>query len=80
MLAIGGLKEKVLAAHRAGISTVLIPLQNTKDLDEIPDKIKRSVKIITIDHMDNAIEQAFLTPPQPKKIIEQTKTGDDNAD
>ncbi len=80
VLAIGGLKEKVLAAHRAGISTVLIPLQNTKDLDEIPDKIKRSVKIITIDHMDNAIEQAFLTPPQPKKIIEQTKTGDDNAD
>ena len=79
VLAIGGLKEKVLAAHRAGVSTVLIPAQNKKDLDEIPDKIKRSVKIIPIDHMDNAIEQAFLTPPQPKQFIEQSKTGDENA-
>jgi len=78
VLAIGGLKEKVLAAHRAGVSTVLIPSYNVKDLDEIPDNIKRSVKIIAIDHLDNAIEQAFLTPPQLKQSS-KTQEGDANA-
>lgn len=78
VLAIGGLKEKVLAAHRAGVLTVLIPSQNVKDLDDIPDNIKRSVKIIPIDHMDNVIEQAFLTSPQSKQFI-KTQTGDENA-
>jgi ATP-dependent Lon protease len=80
VLAIGGLKEKVLAAHRAGVSTVLIPSHNIKDLDEIPDNIKRSVKIIAIDHMDNAIEQAFPTPLQQKRFIEEASTGAENAD
>jgi ATP-dependent Lon protease len=80
VLAIGGLKEKVLAAHRAGVSTVLIPSHNAKDLDEIPDNIKRSVKIIAIDHMDNAIEQALVTSPQLKQPIEGEKTGAEYAD
>jgi len=80
VLAIGGLKEKILAAYRAGVSTVLMPLQNTKDLDEIPDKIKHSVKIIAIDHMDNAIQHSLLRSPQTKKITEEIKTGEANAD
>lgn len=78
VLAVGGLKEKILAAHRAEITTVLIPSQNTKDLDEIPDNIKRSVKIIAIDHLDNAIEQAFVTPPQSKRLL-KAQTGGENA-
>ena len=79
VLAVGGLKEKILAAHRAEITTVLIPSQNTKDLDEIPDNIKRSIKIIAIDHLDNAIEQAFVTPPQSKRLV-KAQTGGKNAD
>ena len=60
ILPIGGLKEKVLAAHRAGIKTVLIPTENEKDIKEIPPTILRSITIKLVDHMDQVLRQALV--------------------
>ena len=57
---VGGIKEKVLAAHRAGIKTVLIPKENVKNLEDIPDTIKAAITIIPITHADEATEHALL--------------------
>jgi ATP-dependent Lon protease len=59
VLPIGGLKEKMIAAHRGGIDTVLIPRENEKDLKEIPAQIKRSVRIVMVDHMDEVLASAL---------------------
>lgn len=60
VLAIGGLKEKMIAAHRAGIKTVFIPVQNVKDLVEIPEKIKKDLEIIPVDHVEHVLEKSLL--------------------
>jgi len=60
ILPIGGLKEKVLAAHRGGIKTVLIPGENEKDIKEIPPAILRSITIKLVDHMDQVLRQALV--------------------
>ena len=60
VLAIGGLKEKLLAAKRAGIHRVLIPKENEKDLDEVPVTIRRALKILPVAHMDEVLEDAIL--------------------
>jgi len=65
ILPIGGLKEKVLAAHRAGIKTVLIPAENEKDIEEIPPTIIKTIQIELVEHMDQALRQALvLTNPE----------------
>ncbi|MFA9387242.1 MAG: endopeptidase La, partial [Methyloceanibacter sp.] len=65
ILPIGGLKEKLLAALRAGIKTVMIPEENAKDLKEIPDSLKNTLEIIPVSHMDEVLKIAFTHPPQP---------------
>ncbi len=65
VLPIGGLKEKLLAAHRGGITTVLIPLENEKDLSEIPDNIKSRLKIIPVRWIDQVFEEALVHQPIP---------------
>jgi ATP-dependent Lon protease len=65
ILPIGGLKEKLLAALRAGIKTVIIPEENAKDLTEIPDGLKNSLDIRTVSRMDEVVKIAFVHPPQP---------------
>jgi ATP-dependent Lon protease len=60
VLPIGGLKEKVLAAHRAGIKTILIPKDNGKDIEEIPQQVLKSVTIIQVEHMDDVLRQALV--------------------
>jgi ATP-dependent Lon protease len=69
VLPIGGLKEKVLAAHRAGLKTVLLPKQNQKDMVEIPKKIRRDLKFIFVDRMDEVLPVALLPEigPEPKQ-------------
>ncbi|MFO7154363.1 MAG: endopeptidase La [Caldicoprobacter oshimai] len=67
VLPIGGLKEKVLAAHRAGITKVIIPSENEKDLKEIPENVKRKVKIVLVEHMDQVLEHALVEVPKPKQ-------------
>ena len=64
VLPIGGLKQKVLAAHRAGITTVLFPARNTKDLEEIPAEIRSSMSLVPVEHMDEVVSQALLERPQ----------------
>ncbi len=65
VLPIGGLKEKLLAALRGGLKTVLIPKDNEKDLADIPDNVKRGLKIIPISTIDELLRNALVTPPQP---------------
>ena len=59
VLPIGGLKEKLIAAHRGGIDTVLIPKDNEKDLKEIPAPVKRVMKIVPVEHMDEVLQAAL---------------------
>ena len=60
VLAIGGLKEKLLAAHRAGIKHVLIPKDNEKDLIDIPKKVKEDIKITPVDFVDEVLKIALI--------------------
>lgn len=62
VLPIGGLKEKVLAAHRAGIKKVLIPRENKKDLEEIPVQVAKKMKFVLIDSMDEVLNEALVKP------------------
>jgi len=65
VLPIGGLKEKLLAAHRGGIKTVLIPEQNVKDLAEIPDNVKNKLEIVPVRWIDKVLEVALERHPVP---------------
>jgi ATP-dependent Lon protease len=65
VLPIGGLKEKLLAAHRGGIKTVLIPDENVKDLAEIPDNVKNKLEIIPVKWIDKVLEVALERQPEP---------------
>lgn len=73
VLAIGGLKEKLLAALRGGIKTVLIPEENRKDLAEIPANIKEGLEILPVGHVDEVLARALTSIPQP---IEWTEADD----
>ena len=65
VLPIGGLKEKLLAALRGGIKTVLIPEENIRDLQEIPDIVKEGMEIVPVSRMDQVIERALVRKPEP---------------
>ena len=69
VLAIGGLKEKLLAAHRGGISTVIIPKDNEKDLAEIPENIKQNLEIKPVRWIDEVLEIALQYQPVPREPI-----------
>ena len=71
VLPIGGLKEKLLAAHRGGLETVLIPADNEKDLAEIPKNIKDKLKIVPVKWIDQVFELALQHMPHPKTESEQ---------
>ena len=65
VLAIGGLKEKLMAAMRGGITTVLIPQENAKDLPEIPDNVKAGLTIIPVSHVREVLQHALVRVPEP---------------
>jgi ATP-dependent Lon protease len=73
VLPIGGLKEKLLAAHRGGIKTVLIPQQNVKDLAEIPENIKNQLDIHPVQWIDEVLALALATMPQPLPEVAEVK-------
>ncbi|PPE70405.1 endopeptidase La [Caldimonas thermodepolymerans] len=79
--AIGGLKEKLLAAHRGGIKTVLIPEENVKDLQEIPENVKSQLEIVPVKWIDKVLEIALESTPtplpdeEPAKVEAATKDG-----
>lgn len=60
VLPIGGLKEKSLAAHRSGITTILIPKANVKDLDEVPEEVKKSVTFIPVSTVEEVLKNALV--------------------
>jgi ATP-dependent Lon protease len=70
VLPIGGLKEKLLAALRGGIKTVLIPMENEKDLAEIPANIKEGLEIIPVSHVDEVLARALTEPLAPVEWTE----------
>ena len=70
VLPIGGLKEKLLAAHRAGIKKVLIPIENKKDLIEVPKTILDSMKIITVKNVEEVLKIALTKPLKRVEWVE----------
>ncbi len=76
VLPIGGLKEKLLAAHRGGIETVLIPIDNEKDLVEIPDNIKGNLKIKPVKWIDEVLEIALAARPVPLAATPESVAAD----
>jgi ATP-dependent Lon protease len=66
VLPVGGVREKVLAAHRAGIKTVIIPKKNLKDLVDVPKKARNDLNICPVEHLDEVLELAVLPPNKPK--------------
>ncbi len=72
VLPIGGVREKVLAAHRAGLKTVILPEKNLKDLVDLPKTAKSELKIIPVKHMDEVLQialspKAVIEPPRPRR-------------
>lgn len=62
---IGGLKEKMLAAHRGGIRKILIPKENAKDLADIPVNVKKGLEIVPVSTIDEVLQHALVKPPTP---------------
>jgi ATP-dependent Lon protease len=83
VLQIGGLKEKLLAAHRGGIKTVLIPDENVKDLVDIPDNVKNKLEIVPVKWIDKVLEVALERQPEPLPEHDQSSPvapkGDDQS-
>jgi ATP-dependent Lon protease len=73
VLPIGGLKEKLLAALRGGLTRVLIPSDNEKDLAEIPDNVKRGMEIIPISTVDEVLKHALVAPLTPIEWDEEVE-------
>ena len=71
VLPIGGLKEKLLAALRGGLKTVIIPKENEKDLAEIPDNVKRGLKIVPVATVDEVLRLALVRMPEPIRVEEE---------
>ncbi|CCF12146.1 ATP-dependent protease La [Brevibacillus laterosporus GI-9] len=67
VLPIGGLKEKVLSAHRAGLTTIILPIENEKDLEDIPESVKNDMTFHPVEQMDDVIKYAFVQGKMVKK-------------
>ena len=67
VLPIGGVKEKVLAGHRIGLKTIILPKRNEQDLDDVPEEVKKSMKFVFVEAVDEALDAALEQIQQPKK-------------
>ncbi len=79
VLPVGGLREKILAAHRAGLKTVLIPERNMKDLVDVPRKVLDVLKIVPINHMDEVLQHALYPPVEKPARRRKAKTAPQEA-
>ena len=73
VLPIGGLKEKLLAAHRAGIDTVLIPKENVKDLEKVPENVRGAIALVPVEDVREVLMQALCEPPRPRSVAPDAK-------
>jgi len=80
VLPIGGLKEKLLAAHRAGIKEVLIPKDNEKDLTDIPSKVKEDIKLTTVEIVEDVLKIALTKELKRVEWVEVEKISDTKKD
>jgi ATP-dependent Lon protease len=80
VLPIGGLKEKLLAAHRAGIKTVLIPIENKKDLVEVPKTILDTMEIIPVKNVDEVLKVALTKPLKRVEWVDVEKISNKEKD
>ena len=86
VLPIGGLKEKLLAALRGGIKKVLIPIENERELKEIPNNIKQGLEIVPVRWIDEVLELALQSIPEPlttaaaEAVSQDAAEGDEDAD
>ena len=78
VLPIGGLKEKLLAAHRAGIKKVLIPIENKKDLIEVPKTVLDSIEIIPVKNVDEVLKVALIKPLKRVDWVEVDQLSEKN--
>jgi ATP-dependent Lon protease len=62
VLPIGGLKEKLLAAHRGGIKTVILPKENRKDLRDVPRRVLKALRLVLVEHVDDVLREALVLP------------------
>ena len=76
VLPIGGLKEKILAAHRSGITTVIMPKENAKDLRDIPKRVLKTLKVIPVEHMDEVLRHALVLPDPANFLTSPSVTVD----
>ena len=60
VLPVGGIKEKVLAAHRAGIRTLLLPKENKRDYSEIPENVRQNLDFVWVEHLDEVLDKALI--------------------
>jgi ATP-dependent Lon protease len=69
---IGGVKEKLLAAHRIGITTIILPRENEKDLADIPKNVLEAMTVELVDHVDEVLKIALVppVPPPPQEVVE----------
>jgi ATP-dependent Lon protease len=84
VLPIGGLKSKILAAHLSGAGAVILPLKNQKDLIDIPQEIRKQVKLILVDSMDQVLEHALIRVPKrleakPAEVVEKGEEMDEQS-
>ena len=74
VLPVGGVREKVLAAHRAGLNKVILPKRNLKDLVDVPKRVRSEMQITAVEHMDQVLEVALLPKPARRKSRKATST------
>ena len=74
VLPVGGIKEKTLAAHRAGIRTVLLPARNRKDLEDIPDSVRKELEFVWLERVEDATAHAIEAPADHQPPIAKTGT------
>ncbi len=68
VLPVGGIKEKVVAAHRAGIKRVMLPARNRKDFEDIPEEARRDLEFVWLERVDDAVAAGLEPKPQPAEV------------